>query len=96
MQSLDVLDTCVYPNVSLYDVLLLPTRWHSIFLLCSSKCCSQFSNYIPRRHCNPILNLLCRANIVPPIAFVDEESFCHYNVYSISLPNLYKSRSTEK
>lgn len=42
--------------------------------------CSQFSDYIHMRCCNPILNLLCTANVVPPISLVDEESFCHHAV----------------
>lgn len=36
--------------------------------------------YILMRHCNPIWNLLCTANLVPPIVLVDEESFCHHAV----------------
>lgn len=39
--------------------------------------CSQFGDYILTRRKDPILNLLCTPNVVPPISLVDEESFCH-------------------
>lgn len=39
--------------------------------------CSQFGDYILTRRPDPILNLLCKPNVVPPISLVDEESFCH-------------------
>lgn len=91
--------TCLLHSRCCNGVVLQPaTRWHSIFSLCS---CSRggvalnsvTGAYIHMRHCNPILNLLCTANLVPPVLLVDEESFCHRVVSIITRSRLKKDQS---
>lgn len=54
---------------------------------------SMIGAYINMRHCNPILNLLCTANLVPAILLVDEESFCRHAVSILTRSHLKKDKS---
>lgn len=55
--------------------------------------CSQFGDYILARRPDPILNLLCTPNVVPPISLVDEESFCHRAVSFVIKSGTKKDKS---
>lgn len=46
--------------------------------------------YIHMRHCNPISNLLCTANLVLPILLVDEKWFCQKSVSVMNRSHLKK------